>query len=165
MGQLLEWFRDSGFAALIASVLSVGALIISALAWRSSRKTERQFLEIETARERDRLSKARKAFLMARMTREERLRGGAGLQSVFYLVIENRGEAEARDIRLRLDGRPFREHCAGLADFKDPQRLGPGSPLRYQLALAFECVPPFNLELSWRDDSGEPGSYQTTLTI
>jgi len=33
------------------------------------------------------------------------------------------------------------------------------------LALTLGCAPPFEMEISWDDDSGEAGHYQTTLTF
>jgi hypothetical protein len=153
MTTLLEWLSDSGAAVLVASLLSLAALVLSVLAYLTSRKA----LRIEQARERDRVAGARKAALRARIKRLS--------PHDFDLLIENDGQAEAREIEVRLDGRPFREHPAAFADQCEVGPLGPGSQARYPLKITLDGPgPPFALELTWQDDSGEPGRFRTTLT-
>lgn len=160
MGQLLEWFRDSGFANFVAALLSVVAIIISIIALRKSHKTQGRLVDIETARERDRLLKARKAALVARIVTE----GARSIQEVSFLVIENRGEAAARCVWVVLDGTPFGQHPACVEELADDLRIGPSSDARFVLAINNDCMPPFDLQLAWQDDSGEPGVYRSTLT-
>jgi hypothetical protein len=156
VGQLLEWFGDP---ALLALVVSLAALIVSALAWRSSRRNAEQLLDIESTLKRDRLSEGIKAVLVARLVTEDR-----GNHEAHFLVIENRGEATARQVRGSLDGTRFREHRVWWEDPPDDLQLKPGSAVRFVLAISNECPPPFELDLTWTDDSGQPGHYQTTLT-
>jgi hypothetical protein len=152
MTALIEWLSNSGAAVLVASLLSLAALLLSLLAYLTSRKA----LRIEEARERDRQAGARRAALRARLV-------GTGLQE--FLLLENSGQAEARDIEVRLDGTLFRDHPVAFKDESEFGPLGPGSEARYPIKL-FHGVPspPFELELTWRDDSGVAGRYRTTLT-
>ena len=152
MNQFLEWLSDSGAAVLVSTLLSVAAIILSYLAHRTSRKA----LRIEETRERDRLAATRKAALRARI-----IKSG----SIESLLLENTGQAEARDIEARLDGAPFCDHPVAFKDECEFGPLGPGSQARYPLKLVHGGPgPPFDLVLTWHDDSGEPGRYRTTLT-
>ncbi|MCR3884872.1 MAG: hypothetical protein NUK54_10935, partial [Methanothrix sp.] len=71
-----------------------------AISW----KTQKRQLEIEEKRESDRLNEMRKANLVAKLvTRSEK-------SGDYLLRIENRGSAEARDVRISLDGLPIQNH-------------------------------------------------------
>jgi hypothetical protein len=166
MNALLEWLSNSGAAVLVASLLSLAAIVVSLLAYFNSRKA----LRIEEARERDRLAAIRKADLTACLIAEDRgpaesgvFKGIGSRNTAYFLQIENRGRAEARAIELRLDDSPLSENTA----HGDPERisyLGPGSKTRVHLPFGAEWCSSFELELSWQDDSGAPGRYRTTLT-
>jgi hypothetical protein len=166
MKALLEWLSNSGAAVLVSSLLSIGAIILSLLAHRTSRKA----LRIEEARERDRVTLSRRAVLVASIMTEDRdavgtaARMGVGIMRWNYLVVENPGDAEAREIEVVLDGKPFRNHPVAPKDHQDVRRVGEKSFFRYRLQIRHETKPPFDLELTWQDDSGEPGRYRTTLT-
>ncbi len=43
--------------------------------------------------------------------------------------------------------------------------IGPNSEISYIAAIALDCSPPFKFKATWEDDSGEPGEYETTLTL
>jgi hypothetical protein len=160
MGQLLEWFRDPWFAALFSLALSLVAVILAACAWRANRRNAEQLLELERAWQRDRLSGGNRAALVAKLTAEDR-----GRHKAFFLVIENRGEATARRVQGRLDGIPFPEHRAWWEKLPDDLCIRPSSDVRFVRAINDGCAPPFDLDLTWQEDSGEAGSYRTTLTM
>jgi hypothetical protein len=160
MGKLLEWFRDPWFAALFSLSLSLAAVILAACAWRANRRNAERLLDIERAWRRDRLSGGNKAVLVAKLIAENR-----GRHKGFFLVIENRGEAIARRVRGRLNGTPFPAHRVWWEELPDDLRIGPISDVRFVLAINDECMPPFDLDLTWQDDSGEAGNYKTTLTV
>jgi len=157
VSRFLEWFGDPAFVAL---VVSLAALIVSALAWRTSRRNAEQLLEMERSEKRDRLLEGPKAVLTARLVTESR-----GNHEASFLVIENRGEAIASRVRGSLDGTPFREHRTWWEELPNDLRVGPSSNVRFVLAIKDDCRPPFDLELTWQDDRGKPGRYHTTLTL
>ena len=128
---------------------------------------QRRQLEIEEARERDRVSESRKARLVARIV-SDRPRGVPKPLTLtsYHLYVENLGPAEARDVDVILDGKAYREHPVAVTNHQDIHRLGPKpSHFRYSMSIASEKAPPFDLELRWTDDSGEPGLSRTTLTF
>jgi len=43
--------------------------------------------------------------------------------------------------------------------------IGPESEISYCMAVSNSCHPPFELEATWDDDSGQQGRYGTTLTF
>jgi len=84
----------------------------------------------------------------------------------YRLRIENKSAIEARDITVLLDGKPILEHPAvpqGIGG--EIRQVGPWSYFQYVLAISFQTHPPFEVNITWTDDSGEPGSYRTTITL
>jgi hypothetical protein len=87
--------------AVLSLMVSVGAAI---LAWSVSNRQNRlqaRMLELEEARERDRLAEGSRAELTAAMVRSSH----SG-----RLFITNDGPAGARNIRVTLDGKPIDRH-------------------------------------------------------
>jgi hypothetical protein len=80
-----------------------------------------------------------------------------------YLV--NDGESQARNVSVIFEGIPVEEHCSAVQGSQLPCDVGPRSEVSCLLAFSHQCAPPFPIELSWDDDSGEPGSYQGTITF
>ncbi len=78
------------------------------------------------------------------------------------LRLYNYGEVEARDVRVSISGNRAPKI---LGDTTSPVRIGPSSYIQYPLAITFGMSPPWDLEITWVDDSGEPGTYRTTLTL
>ena len=153
MSDMFHWIRlNSELISLAVSILAIG---ISVWAYKKSAKTEKRMLEIEEAREQDRLSKQNKAFLTTRLLREK---GD-------YLVIENKGYSEARDIKVKIDGKRLLEHPNVLTKQKEILSVGATSSFRYFMTIFDQTPGPFEIEITWTDDSGEPGHYKTTLTL
>lgn len=80
-----------------------------------------------------------------------------------YLV--NHGMAEARNIRVKLDGVPLAEHRAAVRGDSLPSLVGPGGEISCLLGTNLQCAPPFQIEVQWDDDSGSDRTYRTTLTF
>lgn len=81
------------------------------------------------------------------------------------LMITNNGDSEARNIVLRLDGQLFEDHCASVKGEKTIKRIGAYSDAKMLLLADDNCCPPWEIEISWEDDSGEIGNYRSTLTF
>jgi hypothetical protein len=164
MNRLFDWFRDSGQAAFVASLLSFGAIVVSIVALRKSQKTQKRLVEIEEARERDRVAEKQKANLTARIDTEV-LTSGTRRVTQYFLCIANEGAGEARAIKVKLDGVPLLKHQTTQPTVKQEiDHVGPKSSFRYKLFTADQLRPPSEIEISWEDDSGEPGKYKTSLT-
>ncbi|MCH9034329.1 MAG: hypothetical protein IID42_07475 [Planctomycetes bacterium] len=158
---VLDWFDDSGNAALAAVVVSTVAVIVSVVALRKSNKTQRRLLEIEEQREQDRISVTRKARVVARIVREEPSSGRK--TTSFYLEIENLGQSPAHDIDVSLDDGPVLKHPTMLQKTEEVRQVGPHSSFRYMLAPHSSARLPQSIKIAWEDDSGEPSHYETTL--
>lgn len=150
-------------ASWVGIIIAMGSLVVAIIAMRKSldaqreaNSAQRRVVEIEEGRERQR----RLASLQAKLRAE--LRGVRGADRL-YLV--NDGEAEARNVQVRLDGKPFAEHCAVIGDSSLPMFVGARAEVSCLLAIYQQCAPPFECEIRWDDDSGTDRSYRTTLTF
>jgi hypothetical protein len=157
MMNVTDWFGLPGNSEFAASILSLVSLCIAIAAMLTSWKTQKRIVEIEEAREKDRLKDLRKADLIARLVTN----GGD------RLIIENKGSAEAREISIQLNGRPLLEFPAFVGNQPEIHKVGPNSSFHYLMAFyagldLINYTP--EISINWTDDSGEPGAYQTTLT-
>jgi hypothetical protein len=118
---------------------------------------QKRLVEIEEARELERKKATSQGQLTARIQNYG--------QYNYRLLIENSGDAAAHDINLIMDGKPFDQHPAAVNGDGEITSIGPHSQATRLLAITMGCAPPFELEISWVDDSGEMGHYQTTLTF
>lgn len=82
----------------------------------------------------------------------------------YELIITNNSFQEAHDIKVILSGNPISE--LGSVEPKIPcfPIIGPGSSVSYHWRCNEPVRPPFELEITWSDDSGEAGLYRTTLS-
>lgn len=159
MSGFVEWVRDPyNLQFFTSSVLTVFALAVSVWAAYLSRKAHREAVKlarIEERREADRLKLARRAVLRAKLLSD--LNGG------HRLCVDNRGQSEARGIRIIMDGKPLGEHPAVHSGLEIPEVMEPGSEISWHV-VTFDSSPPFKIEILWEDDSGDPGRYRATLT-
>lgn len=154
-------------------IISIFAAVISAIAigvsiWTHNRnhKLQARIVALEEAREKDRLAEKKKANLTAKITKEELRRSSTSrIYWQYHLVVENKGLSEARDIEIILAGKPILEHPAIPQGTDEITRVGPNSSIQYLLAPSMGNYPPFDIEITWEDDSGEVGEYSTTLTL
>ena len=124
---------------------------------RANIELQKRLLAIEEDREEVRKKTAAKAFLQARIIEH----GRAGHK----LFIENTGNGPARNIVIKMDDLPFNEHPIAVRGVGEINVIGPGAHVTKVLTLTLARRPPFQLKLTWDDDSGERGEYQTTLTL
>lgn len=154
MGDLAAW---AGVITATASlIVAIVAMVKSLHAQREANTAQRRVVEIEERRERER----RLDSLQANLHAEFRDLGDGSQR----LYLFNRGAAEARDVRVRLNGTLLEEHCAGVRGVSMPSFIGAGAEVSYLLGISHQCAPPFQCEVLWDDDSGSDRSYRTTLT-
>jgi hypothetical protein len=151
---------------MIIQIVSVAIAFCSVLAviWfglrnqrlaRENADLQKRLLGIEEARERDRQVAATKARISAGIEK----RGNSD-----RLVIRNSGPVVAENVSALLDRTPLLQHPAIPGGEQEKRRIGPNSEISYLMALNFQTHPPFDLQITWTDASGEPGSYGTTLS-
>jgi hypothetical protein len=159
MSRLSEWFVNN-WQAVVTSLLSVTAIVVSIVAFMKSHRTQRRLVEIEEARERDRLAERQKATLVARFHREPPTMGRRDL-----LEIENTGLAAAREVTVLLEGKPILNHPVVVSPRKEITKIGPKSQIQYVLNLPSGGSRSYDVHVAWKDDSGEQREYDTTLTL
>lgn len=157
----------SGSAELFATwagiVIAGISLIVAAISlWKSDRAqreanaAQRRIVEIEEQREQDRVGESRRAVVRVALRRT----GNA-----FRLCIQNVGQAEARNLKIRLDGIPASEHPVVPGGQTFPTMVGPGAEVGLLMALTWGTDAPTELTVTWDDDAGTGHSFRTTLTF
>ena len=148
-------------------LISFCSLVVSIIAlWKSSRvqdeanKLQRKLVYIEEQRERD-----QKAELLQANLHTQLIKVGKG----YRLFLHNSGKAEARNIRIKLDGVSIENHCAFVKGSSIPSCIGPDSEVSLLLAISLDCYPPFVIEVQWDDDYSKDRVYnrvyKSTLTF
>jgi hypothetical protein len=141
----------------LALLVSIVAILVSIHANRQANATQRRLVEIEEGRDRERVAAGRRADLRAEI-RE------FGLHSERLYVI-NEGSAAAHDVADFLDGVALAEHDAAVANDPLSTVIGPRSEASCLLMTTLSCATPFDIRITWQDDSGEPREYRSTLTF
>ncbi|MBT9143080.1 MAG: hypothetical protein DDT32_01483 [Syntrophomonadaceae bacterium] len=154
MPNSLSWAE---FIAVCSLVVSTVAIYMSWKASREANAAQRRIVDIEEQREQERRLSALQALLRPQLRKTEK--GSDRL----YLV--NSGKAEARNVRVELDGVPLNKHRAAVVGNDIPAHIGPNSEVSCVLAFTFGCAPPFKIEIKWEDDSGMGRIYRGTLTL
>lgn len=107
-----------------------------------------------------RVKEKRKAYLVAAGYVK-----GRGSTAIHYVKVQNRGSAEARDVRIFLDGRPFPNQGRGAAGNDLPTIIGPHTRITLPIFLSWDEPEPKAVAITWSDDSREAGSYRSRLTF
>ena len=79
------------------------------------------------------------------------------------LELKNIGPSEARDITLLLDGEPLLIHKAVRDIQKEVKQMDAGTSREFQMFVTAGMSNNFELDVSWTDDSREPGHKQIHL--
>lgn len=137
-------------------VVAIIALIVSALSHRKANSIQQQLFEIENQRQNDRQKQKLSAQLFTELHKEG---------NRYRLVLINQGYAEARNIRVMMDGKPLSEHKVAVSNDRLPDLVGANSEVSCLLRITLESGPPFNIEVKWDDDSGNDKEYRTILTF
>jgi hypothetical protein len=79
------------------------------------------------------------------------------------LVIENRSQFEAREVKILVNNDPFPGSLRVATDFanQDVSRIAPGQQIEFPL-LGSNALNTYTLSFTWSDDSGVIGHYLVT---
>ncbi|HOD82971.1 MAG TPA: hypothetical protein PKG77_16245 [Phycisphaerae bacterium] len=159
-------------------IIAIASACVAALAlaqsWSASRKAaeatreandlikqqvalQDRLTQIEQSREHAKLIQSLRATIRAVLRKTDR--------GSWRLFVLNTGQGTARNVTLMLDGKPLLEHDAVPRGEQEARTIGPDSDVSYCMAISSGCHPPFELEATWDDDSGQQGTYGTTLTF
>jgi len=148
--------------AIIAVVVSFLSFGFSIVAFFKSQRTQDKMFNIEQAREKDRQLAKQSAALekqSAALTTEK-----LKLEPPFYkLNINNFGASEARNIKVTLNHMPLSKFPNISPNPDANYTIGPGSTLPFRWKTSLILSPPLYAKITWSDDSGIDGVYETTL--
>jgi hypothetical protein len=153
--------------SLLALAAAVAALILSFWAARQAQRASRvvqqlgeRVVEIEQARDRERLAEAHSAQLVPSIEREF---GPAG-QVRLRLQLENIGRGSATGVRVRVEGQPLSASSDGSAEPAEIVEIPPGIAVSYPMAPGL-VTPEGNakVELNWLDPAGRQQTSRMTL--
>lgn len=136
-------------ASLIISAISV---LVAILAWRKSSSVQLRLLEIEEAREQDREIAGNQALLRARLSKRRKPK---------KLFIKNQGKAQARNVEVLVDHQSVVSHPAVKSNQTERRTIGPTAVVVYHLKRNEDR--PKRIHITWVDDSGEPGLFESDL--
>ena len=151
---------------ILSLLLSAIAILVSIWTHDRSHKLQNRIVCLEEEREKDRHIEKGKAYLTAKIEKEELSRSGTSrIYRKYFLVVENKGLSEARNIELLLKdqavpGNPLLQNVQQEVNY-----IGPQSSFRYEFSNGFMRELPLPVGIAWQDVSGESGKYQTTLTL
>ena len=158
MNRIIEWFSDPGRAAFSALIVSVVGVLVSILAFCSSHRTRNRLVKIEKAREKDRLTEKAKANLTA-VIHKEQVKARAWS---YTLEIKNSGRGTARNVVVKAIG----DHKFASKVPTSIPEIGPNAAHAIVLNTGLlGTQDPLTVEITWTDDSGQPGCHRTTVTL
>lgn len=147
-------FLVKNWADLFTIFVSSSALVVSFLAYRKAGRA----LEIEEHREKDRINEQNAARLTAQLVQYERSR--------FRIVIQNSGKSSAKNLEVKLDGKPFQDHAIAVKGCDFPSLIGSKSTVSANVLLSTSSPsPPYYIVLHWDDDAKSGNIYETSLTF
>lgn len=143
------------------------SFVVSFLAWRKSNENQERLLGIEEPEQgqADPPIQEREAFVCAEIETEG-ITGKDGIsQNQYWLLIHNKGLAEARDVRVLLDGKPLPQHPGIPANIKELTQVGPDISIPYHLTPTpeQEQAKTLYVKTTWSDDTGEPRFWEQIL--
>jgi hypothetical protein len=138
--------------------VSVWAVINSNRAQKAANAAQKRIVEIEEQRETDRVQQSKQAKIIPTIKKRN------GNTTSYHLYLKNEGDASARNICLMIDNKPLAEHQAFCSSDTMPESIGQHSEISFPLALSRACNPPFEIRVTWDDDSGKDRVFKTTLT-
>lgn len=135
--------------SLVVAVIAIGVSVWAHL--RTNRQNER-LVELEEAREEDRLKRQASAKLRADFADSDKDR----------IKISNVGESEARNVRIEIGNTVF----LGSHDHDNKANLdilGPGTNQTLPILRSTTTLPPFKIVIDWDDDVDTARTFRTTL--
>lgn len=143
--------------AIAAALFGVLGCVFGATSRWRYRVLQQRIVEIEEARKAERARRARQARLHAFVEQQVEVK--------WYLTIQNRGPAEARNLTASINGSPL-DNCPLIdpeaCDLAGLGAVGAHRGVRIPLHTA-ERPAELELELTWSDDSGQLRFYRTSL--
>lgn len=159
------WVAVVASVALAVSIVSGIVTYIIASRQSDNQKRQNEFQErqnelqermlaLESSRERQRIHQGKRAAVRAEVVRighDRRLR------------LSNEGAAVARNIKVDLDGKLMQEHAWMLRNDDVVSILGPTAEAMNIIVLTQQSPMKAHIRITWDDESGEPGEWESEL--
>lgn len=155
-----EWIVNNWI--LFASLLGNAVLgVLYYLQWREARRLR----QIEEDRETRRETEERSADLVARLRFHSRAETHRFVTGSHKLQIKNAGQAQARNVHVRLNDTPISKvgSFTGAVDHPIPA-LAPGGSYEYRHTSDRDSPSHFKVTLRWDDEAGG-GEWKSTLNV
>lgn len=142
--------------SIAAVAVALAGIVVSYNANRRSHVTQNKLLELESARERDRVADRGRAEIRARFVPV-----GRGRRLEFY----NEGQGTARHVQVFSGGRPMSEDQRLVDPSSGFETIGAGGSAFVIATMALQADALFRLRIAWEDDSGltQPRSWESDL--
>ena len=148
---LLDWIP-----LVLTTALSVWAIFSSRRSARLDRQVQKLLASVAQSQERDRIAESRRAALTAYSEPSG---------SCTRLYLENDGAATARAIEVLVNGQPLQTDRLLARGETVPETIGSHATSSV-LLMTLESSPlSVRLVVTWEDDSGERGLWETDLPL
>ena len=145
--------------AIVAILLSLISIAVSVDANRRSNAAQAKLVALEEDRERDRLADRGRALVRAEFFRIVK-----GPQLQRWLRFSNTGNATARNVVVTVNGKPIDEdRRLVLGEKRFAATIGAGAHLDVIATAELGVDPNYRVVISWDDDSGVPGRWESDL--
>jgi hypothetical protein len=130
---------------VLKQLVPVGLLIVAILKYRQDGKARKE--------QQEQLRRSQKASLVAKLERQH---------NKCDLIIENRGQSEARDIQVWVNNQLSSAHPL-LQSKRIPTEMHSGFPHRITMYPNTQTPPPESIRITWTDVSGGEGVFEGKL--
>jgi hypothetical protein len=145
------------------------SFVVSFLAWRKSNENQERLLGIEEPEQgqADPTIQERETFVCAEIEKEGIAGRDGTAQYQYWLLIHNKGLAEARDVKVSLDGKPLPQYPAISGSVKEITQIAPGISVPYCLMVSPESQQARTLyvKITWCDETGQPAIWERILAL
>jgi hypothetical protein len=137
----------------LSVVVSVVAILVSIDVAKKNEKLQKRLVYVEETREKERIEQSRTAYLLPQRFKANKMG---------TLRIENRGDAEARNIEVIINNKPLSLWEEFIDKEINPISAHSNCEFKFRWNQG-EISNSWKVSISWTDDSGKPGMYQGNL--
>jgi hypothetical protein len=134
--------------------IAVVAVVVMIWSVWSNRKLQGRMTKIEEGREKDRIRQMNKAYVKAYLSRADD-----------RLYFENYSDNPAKDLEVYVNGVDFMNSPVRVQNEDKKTRIGPKSEISYFFPITGGNTGPWEIKITWNDESGEKGIWEGQLSI
>lgn len=142
-------------------ILSITAILVSAIVGGFSIYFHKRIVKLEEGRESDRIDKSKQADIVARITDGVSRTG----KMKYLLSVSNNGDSEARNVKVKIEGETPTNFPDVLTDLDVIEVIAPGNQFDFIVAKSGDTKPYWSVEVLWDDNFEQGRSTRTTLKV